>query len=378
MGNKSGRRGHASSYSSDGSMSSTSRYRHSTPRQESLARFRSLPELADTQDDMKASLDGPVKGRPTGKAKNIAENTIPSSPSTPQRSPTRLKPSESFWRTLTEVNNAAVDSMSRENDGLLSLVSQEDSNNVKMAVAKVTSWYDFAQIFSDFEIFLQNLPLPAQRLPTLEQAIVDIDREKFTLLFEKGVPRERKRSVTNMQGKRSKHHIASASPRKFADEELEVDVASKPWHEVHQKIADALGTFTNNEPAVLDIIRRSVSRTLGGGDAFFVCQEFFSTDQLLVTPSHTESPGDIQIIFFHNGIVSIRTTSVFDIRSVSHMDGKEMVEVHATHVLNLAISAPSTSNEHEEDVSACSVIRHLLIDSPDSQVAADVNDLMGL
>ena len=107
-----------------------------------------------------------------------------------------------------------------------------------------------------------------------------------------------------------------------------------------------------------------------GGDAFFVCQELFSTPKLIVTPSHTESPGAIEVCFFRGGIVSIRTRSVFDIRSVDKMDGRELVEIHATHVLNLLV--------RRSGLDACCLQRHLLIDSPDSGVVADMADLLGL
>ena len=270
--------------------------------------------------------------------------------------------------------------MSCENDGLLALLSAQDCMKIKEAVRNVGSWYDFAQIFSDHEYFLQNLPLPAQQFPTLAQAIVDIERERFTLRFAQGVlrttPSASSTSSPKLKSDKSPRGRLSSSASKGAvgvDENLETDVVSGLWHNVHQRIADALGVITDNEPAVLDVITRVVSRTLGGGDAFFVCQELFGTDQLLVTPSHTESAGEIEICFFGGGIVSVRTPSVFDIRSLAQMDGKEMVEVHVTHVLNLCIGGGRGAG-----VDQCSVVRHLLIDSPDSQVAADVGDLMGL
>ena len=278
--------------------------------------------------------------------------------------------------------------MTRENDGLLSLLPTEECMNIKEAVRNVSSWYDFAQIFSDYEFFLQNLPLPAQQFPTLAQAIVDIERERFTLRFAKGVRRAVAVSIAAtsasparrkaQNSRRFQRGAAGFSPKASKgavgiDEKLESDVVSGLWHDVHQKIADALGVITDNEPALLDIITRAVSRTLGGGDAFFVCQELFGTAQLLVTPSHAAPSSEIEVCFFPGGIISVRTPSVFDIRSLAQMDGKEMVEVHVTHVLNLSIG-----DDRRAGVDGCSVVRHLLIDSPDSQVSADVSDLMGL
>ena len=114
-----------------------------------------------------------------------------------------------------------------------------------------------------------------------------------------------------------------------------------------------------------DLLKCASSRTLAGGDSYFVVQEIFSTNKLLVTPSHSESQGAIEIMIFDSGVVSIRTKSVFDIRSVEEMDGKEMVEIFVEHVMNV-------------DLFQNCMRRHLLIESPSSKLAVDLSDMMGL
>ena len=115
-----------------------------------------------------------------------------------------------------------------------------------------------------------------------------------------------------------------------------------------------------------DVLKCASSRTLGGGDSYFIVQELFSGEgHLLVTPSHSESPSPIEIYIFDSGVVSIRTRQVYDIRSLEEMDGKEMVEVIVEHVMNI-------------DLFSNLIRRHLLIESPSSQLAVQMSDMMGL
>ena len=322
-------------------------------------------------------------------------------------------PGGTEWHSFKDVNNAALDCMNGTNESLLSLVSSVQIEKVKERVQAVKSWVDFGEIFANFSDLLLHLPLPPQRLPGLNQAEMDLERELFSVFVPKQhLPKKRdvnspKKSLIR-EGLHArvvgeKFHVVEAylneSCQRLVDAATVRSTALKmdneSWEEiiddhevgeggggVEDSVADGAplelpmrpdGTTPTPRPipkkrnlVPSDILKCASSRTLAGGDSYFIVQELFSGEgHLLVTPSHSESPSPIEIYIFDSGVVSIRTRQVYDIRSLEEMDGREMVEVIVEHVLNI-------------DLFSNLIRRHLLIESPSSQLAVQMSEIMGL
>lgn len=326
------------------------------------------------------------------------------------------------WHTFTEVSNAAIDSMDGSNNDLLALVDAAQVHEIKHRVQSVQNWVDFGSIFSDFSKLLLTLPLPPQRLPALEQAEADLERELFSVYVPKPhLPLKKDacspRKVQMKDGLYGRvigkqfhliEDLLNESCQRLCDASTVGVVGHLNQDDSWEEIIDsssgngtadappsaAVPTTTPTSPTSStptsstsstpsttaptssckrakrnlvpsDILKCAASRTLGGGDAYFIVQQLFATSMLLITPSHSTTPGAIEIMIYDSGVVSIRTKSFFDIRSVEHMDGKEMVEITAEHIINI-------------DLFQNCMRRHLIIQSPSSQLAVDISDLMGL
>ena len=327
------------------------------------------------------------------------------------------------WVSFEDVARSDLDSMARASTDAVDLMSEIDRGTVKAigkAVGSVRSWVGFAQIFADYDDFLSHIPLPPQRLPTDEQADADAQRELFAIFTPTKNSKVMTKQVRNLKASRarileesrrqqeresaggesarsegqrsrsgsratstesvnatvvrSKGDSMADTPRRKTEmrsgEKLWRCSSSLVWDDaamiLHSLLPTILGDAVKTPlDETVAVIKRAASRTLGGGDSYFLCQQLFSGAELLVTPSHSELPGDIEIHLFENGVVSIHTWSIFDIRSVRRMDGKEMVQVRAVHILHLRPGEKLMK-------------RQLLIESPDSQLAADMTELMGL
>ena len=312
------------------------------------------------------------------------------------------------WHTFHDVATADLNCMNSTNNDLLSLVSSKSIKSIKQRVASVHSWVDFGSIFADFSLLLLTLPLPPQQLPSLDQANMDLERELFSVyLPQTHLPKKKdknspRKTITKdgltarIVGK--KFHeietILNTSCQRLVDaatidiqqntdsweeiidtcELVAVNTVEKQEHEQETETTTTTATATATATLTLqkkknlvpsDLLKCASSRTLAGGDSYFIVQEIFGTEKLMITPSHSESQGAIEIMIFDSGVVSIRTKSVFDIRSVEEMDGKEMVEIFVEHVMNI-------------DLFHNCMRRHLLIESPSSQLAVDLSDMMGL
>jgi hypothetical protein len=307
----------------------------------------------------------------------------------------RSKEQNKAWHTFQQVNNSELNCMDANNNNLLSLVPASSITSIKERVGAVNSWVDFGSIFADFSTLLLTIPLPPQRLPSLNQAEMDLERELFSVFVpaqhlpsKKDAISPRKTQIKDGLHARivgKKFHVIeellNTSCQRLVDA-ASVDAVAlmndgDSWEEIidtagggatkDQGEAEDSTTCTTKKRNLVpsDLLKCASSRTLAGGDSYFVVQEIFSTNKLLVTPSHSESQGAIEIMIFDSGVVSIRTKSVFDIRSVEEMDGKEMVEIFVEHVMNV-------------DLFQNCMRRHLLIESPSSKLAVDLSDMMGL
>ena len=283
---------------------------------------------------------------------------------------------------------------------------------------------DFGSIFSDFSELFLTLPLPPQRLPSLPQAEMDLTRELFSVFVPpQHLPPKKDGISPRKAGKPTDGLVARALGKKFEEissvlnescqrlvdaASVDVTMHADSWEEIIDRSSfdDSLQTGTTTEPTEAntqtvvntktdaaekenkekekekeednkcetaasqkrnlvpsDLLKCASSRTLAGGDSYFIVQEMFGVNpNLLVTPSHTSSQGAIEIYIFDSGVVSIRTKSVFDIRSVDKMDGKEMVQIMVEHVMNV-------------DLFHNAMRRHLLIES-NLVMSSDMMDMM--
>jgi hypothetical protein len=318
----------------------------------------------------------------------------------------------SEWSSFHDVHNAKLNCMNQDNHNLLSLIENNSIQSIKDRVSAVKSWVDFSAIFSDFSDILLTIPLPPCRLPTIEQAEIDLDRELFSVFVPKQhLPKKRdtispRKSIVKdnlharVVGKKFDQieTLLNESYQRLVDAStvtVSNTMQEDSWEEIidsttattttastmntnantdtktsttNETCTNTTTNFDNNRSKNLDpsdLLKCASSRTLAGGDSYFVIQEMFATSTLLVTPSHTETQGAIEIYIYDSGVVSIRTKSVFDIRSAEQMDGKEMVEIFVEHIMNI-------------DLFHNCMRRHLLIESPSSKLAVDLSDMMGL
>mmetsp|Transcript_15527 Transcript_15527/g.47340 ORF Transcript_15527/g.47340 Transcript_15527/m.47340 type:complete len:669 (-) Transcript_15527:327-2333(-) len=185
---------------------------------------------------------------------------------------------------------------------------------------------------------LLGLPLPkgadVQNVQ-LEQALKDLARERVV--------------VNGVEVLAQKHVSASADP---------LEAYSALWVSVEQEVAAM--DFASGRPdriySLSHRVCRAMSRTTSGGDAYFVSQALFCTDDKIITPSHVQSL-PISVEIRRNGYVEVHVPNQFDVYALEELtllpgsaqeeldDPAAVAETRRSILQRLSISGGFTSGD---------------------------------
>ena len=236
----------------------------------------------------------------------------------------------------------------------LSTVPKVFAESIQGQVAKATSWTDFSTIFRKNRASLKFLLLPGSPLVPLSQAEADAAREKFEV-------------------HREKENDAGQAAQPGTETEYDEPIRLQSLPDLCKILRRELGMYTYASDVSVDpkeaceLVLQASSRTLAGGDSYFICSHLFSAPgHLLVTPSHEDSNSPVRIwLRASEELVSIEHESVFNVNSVEKMDERELMQVSVLHVTEL-------------DLCMHQIKRYISIESPDSEVANDIQDLLAV